>query len=306
MKKATVFLFTLGIFAFITSCELIDFENSGPHSKNPTATKTKINKILEEFTKTEENKDKEGHRALFVSPSSKLNFVFKNNNNPFLVELERDIWIEVFSGWDYDYYPVYSNIEYYVGQGVAIDRHDFQGYKNGEKDIYGTDLFMYLETEKGWKILNVSSTIVNPDDQTDYASLSVVNSSPKVALESFERGFNERDSVLFGNAFTSLKSSCLRIQHKLRDAYSDELHSAHAFYKSMPEDIQGVKLELENPEIDIHDQLTAVASSEYSIQKDGVVLEKGKILATLVATPESGWKISSMALSVSSQLKAGQ
>lgn len=301
MKKASVFLFTLFTFSFFTSCEMTDIEKRIPHSKNPTATKTKINKILEEFARTEENKDKEGHRALFVSPSSRLNFVFKNNNNPFVVELERDIWIEVFSGWDYDYYPVYSNVEYYIEQGVAIDRHDFQGYKNGEKDIYGTDLFMYVETDKGLKILNISSTIVNPDDQTDYASLSMMNSSPQVALESFEQGINGRDSLLFNSAFTSLNASCFRIGHKLKEAYSDELHSAKAFYKSMPEDIKGVKLELENPEIDIHDQLTAVASSEYSIYKDGVVLEKGKILATLVATPASGWKISSMALSVSAQ-----
>lgn len=303
MKKATLLLSAVLVSACFSSCELLDFEHRGPHSKNPGNTIKKINMVMEEFASTEENKDQEGHRALFVSPSSKVNFVFKNYNNPFFVELGKDTWIEIFSSWDYEYYPVYTNPDYYIEKGVAIDRHGFQGYKNGEKDIYGNDLFMYLETGKGWKILNISSTIVNPDDQSDYTA-SIISSSPSIALEAFKKGFNERDADLFNSAFTNLDASCLRFRNKFRKAYSNELHSAQAFYNSMPENVDGLNIDLIELNIDTHDQLTAVASSEYRIEKDGYLVEKGTLLATLVATPELGWKISSMALSISAQTKA--
>lgn len=305
MKKSVLFLFSLLVSTYFSSCELVDFEKGAGHPKKSGSTITKINKVMEEFVTTEGNKDQEGHRALYVSPSSKLNFVFKNYNNPFLVELERDVWIHVFSSWDYEYYPVYSNTKFYIEQGVVIDRHDFQGYRDGVKDIFGNDLFMYLETEEGWKILNISSTIVNPDDETDYSG-SIISTSPSTALEAFQTGFNERDSALFKSAFTNVNASCVRFRDKFLEDYSNELHSSQAFYSSLPEGMDGLKLELTRLKIDTHDQLTAVATSEYNITKDGYPIEKGKVLATLIATPEQGWKISSMALSISAQVKALQ
>lgn len=302
MKKATVFLMVVFASVFLSSCEYIDIEGGEPVPQPQRATKDKIDSLLEEFATTEENKDGEAHQELYLSASSQLNFVMKNYGNPFLAGLSRDQWIGYFSSWDYDYYPVYTNIEYYIEKGVAIDRHNFQGIKNEAEDIYGVDLFMYVNTRGDWKILNISSTIVNPDDHTDYSALSLGSSTPYEALESFEKGFNKRDFASFESAFTNTNAACFRIKNNLKEAYSADTHSASVFYESVPANVSGLNINLEQVNIDVHDQMTAVASSSYTIRKDNTILEKGKMLATLVATPDMGWKINAMVFSISKQL----
>lgn len=302
-KKMLTFLFVWLIAMFTSSCNLIDLDGGDSHPGYDTVTKRELNKVREEFAKTEENKDGETHRELFLSMSSQLNFVLKNYGNPFLAGLSRDQWIGYFSSWDYEYFPVYSDINYYIENGVAIDQHHFQGYKNNTEDIYGSDLFMYVKTQDGWKILGVSSTITNPDDNTDYTFLSSISASPYEAFSSFENGFNERDSPDFESAFVSGNVSCFRFKNELREAYDDNLHSATAFYRSIPDDIGKIKLKLTKLNIDVYDQLTAVAASHYTVSKGDVVLEKGTMLATLIATPDMGWKISSMVFSISLQAK---
>lgn len=302
MKKATVFLLALIASAFFFSCEFIDFDGENPAPNPNPATKDKIDHILEEFTISEEEKDGETHRKLFLSASSQVNFVLKNYGNPYLAPLTRDQWIGFFSSWDYDYYPVYTDHHCYIENGVAINRHFFQGYKNETEDIYGTDLFMFVDTQEGWKILNLSATVVNPDDHTDYPAISLGNTMPSDALDSFEKGFNEKDFPSFESAFTSSNASCFRIKNKLKEAYSDDEHSALAFYESIPANISGLNIQLDQEDISVHDQMTAVASSTYTIRKGHLVLEQGKMLATLVATPDMGWKISAIVFSISKQL----
>lgn len=302
-KRVSVILIALFALSFFSSCQLIDFEGGGYGSTPDTATKNKLDLILKEFTRTEEVKDGEAHRDLFLSSFSQVNFVLKNYGFPMLIPFSRDQWIGYFTSWDYDYYPVYGNDKYYIERGVAINQHDFRGYKNEQEDIYGTDLFMFVDTQDGWKILSLSATVVNPDDSTDYSSLSV-NSLPDSAFMAFEKGINEKDSAAYESAFTSTNVPCFRIREKLKEAYSDDLHSASAFYGSIPDNVSNLKIKLEDVNIDIHDQLTAVASSEYSITKDGIKVEKGKMLATMVATPDMGWKISSMVFSISMQAKS--
>lgn len=309
MRKITLRQNSLFITCFVfflistTSCSLIFDEDFGRHKGNGNKNlKNEVDALMEEFASTEENKDAEGHRKLFLSGSSRLNFLLKNYGSPYLVSLSREEWIGFFTSWDYDYYPVYSDIEYYFGNAMAVDKHLFQGFKNNDPDISGVDLFMYIKTPDGLKLVNVSSIILNPDDQFDYESLDPIATSPEVALSSFIEGTNNKDQGKFESAFHSNAVPCFRFKNTFNEEYDDSKHSSSAFFNTIPEELNGLKINLSHLRVDISDKWAAVAKSDYSIKSGGKVVETGEMLATIVATREGGWKITGLMLSVSHQL----
>lgn len=298
MQKFTTPVLFLILIVLSTSCSHSPFEDVRPTGKsNEKKTSKYLLEILDEFAETEENKDAEGHRLLYVSGSSTLNFVLKNYGTPVIASLKRDEWIGYFSSWDYEYFPEYKDIKFYIEKGMAIDSHKFQGYKDGQPDIYGTDLFMYIETQKGWKLLTVASAITYPDDEIDYGAMELIASTPEEAFFSFESGLNNQERTTYEKAFLNPSSPCFRMKNKFMEDYSDDSHSASAFYDAVPENMAGLNMDLQGLKIDVYEQLTAVASSSYTIKNAEFSVEKGEMLASLVATPDQGWKITSMVFS---------
>ena len=291
-----VFLFFIS--SLLMSCDYLPGGGGGDH--HDLIVKKEILAIQEEFIKSETNKDADAHRLLFISEASPVDFAFKNYGEPYIANLNREIWIQVFTGWDYEYYPEYFETEFFIEKGMAIDSHQFQGYKNEVSDLHGNDLFMYIETEAGWKLLGLTSTIINPDDITDYSTLDLVSANPNEVLTKFKTGFNEANSSVFETAFTSATTPCLRFNNKFKGAYSESSHTAATFFSDLTEVSDAIKIDFNNVSIEIKDQLTAVVSASYEINGEEFN-EKGKMLAMLAATPDLGWKITAMAFSIDAE-----
>lgn len=292
-------LMVLTLFALVTSCSLLPIDDIRPGS--PASDKKAIQEVVAEFAKTEAAKNGDAHRELYLSASSRLNFFQKNYGSPFLASLSRDEWIGYFMSWSYDYYPEYYNQKFYPSQGMAIESHSFQGYRDSIPDIYGTDLFMYVATADGWKLVNVTSTVINPDDATDYSTVESIDANPEVVLSAFEEGLNTQDKAAFEATFMSISTPCFRFKGIFETAYADDQHSADAFYDAFA-DHSGLVFQLKGVQVTVYDQLVAVAKSNYIIKKDGLIIESGEMLATLGATPDMGWKITGLALSIRKQM----
>ncbi|WP_340202450.1 hypothetical protein [Ascidiimonas sp. W6] len=298
MKANSYFLKTTTVITIVillfTSC-INDFSGS---TQPKDETIDRLNEILVDFGVTEEEKDAEGHAALYLSESSTINFVLKNYGAPNILSLTRDQWIGFFTSWDYEYFPIYSGINFVVKKGMAADSHSFQGFRDGEPDLFGNDIFVYIQTPDDWKILNLSSTVTFPDDTTNYENLGPIEEVPETVFYNFEQAFKDNNLELFESLFVSNTAPCFRFKTLFQDQYSNEKHSAAAFFETLDTSNSNLQIDFKNFKIDIEDQFTALLSAKYTIKKDGLFLEKGQILSTLVATPDQGWKISTVLFSI--------
>ncbi len=294
-KKKLVMSYTLVIALLIFNCGCVnDYLGGGP-SKNET--KEALNQILVDFAVTEEEKNAEAHGALYLSENAMVNFVLKSNGNPSVASLTRDQWIGFFTSWDYEYFPVYSDINFSIEKGLAADSHLFQGFRDGNEDLFGNDLFVYVNTPEGWKIVSLSSTITAPDDTTDYSDLEI-EASTHTVFENFKTAFDARSETEFTSLFSTPTAPCFRFKKVFSETYDTNAHTAGVFLDQLNGLPSTIKIDFQRLKIEVKDQYTALASATYTISKRAKKLEKGRLLTTLVGTPSDGWKISAMLFSI--------
>lgn len=291
-KSIPVFLFLVSGL-LITSCS----DDFSGEINEQIKTKKELIKVLRDFAVSEKEKDADTHRELFLSGSSSVNFVLKNEGNPNIASLSRDQWIGFFTSWEYEYFAEYSDIKFYIEDGIAIDSHIFQGVRDGANDLYGNDLFLYVKTPSKWKIVALASTVVTPDDTTDYEMVPDIEESAEQLLLNFEKHYNQQNESEFIGLFLNELTSCFTVDEVFEDTYSDDVHSAKGFFN---EAVSGRGIVFSDTKTEIKDQFTAVISSSYKIidETTGHIKEQGKMLSTLAGTPSNGWKIAGMVFSI--------
>ncbi len=294
-KKFTTisYAFAIAFLIFNTGC-VNDYLGSGPSKEE---TKEELQQLLVDFAVTEEEKNAEGHAALYVSENSMVNFVLKSSGSPVIFTLTRDEWIGFFTSWDYEYFPVYSDIDFSIEKGLAASSHQFQAFRDGNEDLFGNDLFLYLNTPDGWKIISNSSTITTPDDTTDYSGLEI-EASTHAVFQDFKTAFDSRAETDFTSLFSTPTAPCFRFKKVFSETYDVNAHTAGVFLEQLNGLPSNIKIDFQRLKIDVKDQYTALASASYTISKGAKKLEKGRLLTTLVGTPNEGWKISAMVFSI--------
>ncbi|MGB7395947.1 MAG: hypothetical protein WA913_16290 [Pricia sp.] len=293
-SKSQLLFVTLAVCLLSASC--IKDYIGGPKAYKED--KKELKDVLQDFAFTEEEKDAEGHAALYLSPFSTTNFVQKNFGSPFAVSLTLDQWIGFFTSWDYEYFPVYSDIKFMIKSGMAIDSHQFQGFRDGEPDLFGHDFFVYIDTPDGWKIVSLTSTVTQPDDTTDYNSVEPVSGNPEAVFGNFEDSFGAVDGDTFQSLFISGTAPCIRFKKSFTAAYSDEVDSATGFFAQLPGANSGLEMDFDHIDVRIKDGYVAVASATYTMRDNGKLVEKGRMMATLAGTPPEGWRITAALFSV--------
>ncbi len=296
--KVTLHVFVLSILFLNSSC-IRDYLGNTPSEKEARAD---LEQILSDFAITEEEKNATAHAELFLSEGSTVNFVLKNNANPSIATLTRDQWIGFFTSWDYEYFPVYSNIDFSIKRGLAANSHLFQGFRDGHPDLFGNDLFLYVNTPNGWKIVSLSSTITAPDDETDYDGLGIEGISPYEIFNRFRIAFDENDQEALTTLFVNSTAPCFRFKKAFSENFDTNRHTAGVFLNQLGSLDTNVHIVFDRLNIDIKDQYTSLASASYTISNGHKKLEKGRLLATLVGTPEQGWKLSAIVFSVTTSI----
>ncbi len=282
---------------WLTGC-IADYKGGGP---SKTETRSELRQLLSEFAVSEEEKNAEAHRALYLSDAATVNFVLKNNGSPNTATLTRDQWIGFFTSWDYEYFPVYSDIEFTIKKGMALDSHLFQGFRDGEEDLFGNDLFMYVNTNEGWKIVSLSATITAPDDPTDYTDLQI-GSNPETLFKELKNAFDSKDQDAFDQSFIAPNAPCFRFKNRFTENFTANAHTAGVFLHQLDGIDANAQIDFSNIKLSIKDGYTARASASYTIALGRRTIEKGNLLATFIGTLEQGWKLSAMVFSIDKSL----
>lgn len=286
------FFASIAIFASTQFVSCLRQDNDFP-KPNIEKDKKEIVQIIETFRTTLKSKDVTLHKSLYLSGLSPINFDFKNLGTPFVYSLNANSWVDFYPTFP-DYYAEYGTPSIEVQNGVAISNHHFKSYKSGLLDHTGNDMLMHIKTSQGYKIISLNSTLVAGADSSDYSSLSIAG-SPKDPFSKFSNGLNIQDYTTYSEAFLNEAVPCFAFKKLMTDAYSDAAHNSKAFFSLLP---SGAQIHINGLETTIHDQLTAAATAEFRISKNGKTLQEGTLKATVIATKDMPWKISTLVFSL--------
>ena len=278
-------MLNLPVIFLLFSCQILlkDFEYNDVTINSDTIA---LNELQREFIRTETNKDGAAHQKLFFTPSSQFNFVLSNYQQPVTGHFKRDEWINYFSSWTYGYYPVYSSSRYFIHDGIAINCHSFQGYKNDNRDISGTDIFTFIKLKGQWKIINITSSIYPPDDSGNYSSYNnSISPKPSEVIDQFIKGANNKDTLLLRACIANINIPVYGSSNS-SNIDEDRFPELDGFLQKNTSGILLNKLT-----VSFSEPFLNILQGSYTMKKDGRTTEYGRVMAVLAGTVEKGWKI---------------
>lgn len=188
-----------------------------------------------------------------------------------------------------------SNTEFFIYNGFAVSWADYDEYENSNPIGKGVDLFYYIKTAEGWKLATTNNTYILTGDNTDYEATQPMTTIPISKVQEMVNAFNEEDKDTFLSAFAT-KAPFIVLSGALGEDYSNDIHTASAFIDCALNDANDFKLSISNETIEIQDQFLAKVEADYSLSVESGVIESGKMVLTLIGTPQGGWKISAAGL----------
>lgn len=266
--------------------------------ENPDSViKADLEELYGKFEKYVKEKNKEAFLKLFVHEFGRLNIVSKKKGVPKMFLNTATTWANSFTRNELPYRVDISDTEYEWSNNVAISVAHFDNVSNNVKNGFGKDVFMYVKTSLGWKLLLTNNTYIALDDDFDYSKLQI-EAPLKSALDSMLSTFNRRDADGFVNTFASSLMPCFSFSEVFSEAYSTTNHVVKAFSDSLLDKKYALTLELEGTEALVNDDYLGKSISGFTMKYDGQDYLKGKMFATYVATPNRGWKISALVFSI--------
>ncbi len=268
-------------------------------SANSNNKKEEIEKELTEFYRvfesTVKNKDKEGHRALYLYDTAPVVVMPKTPNGPMdYFTNHANGWINYFSRPDMPYELKISEIEFDVfDDRLAISIARFDEYTNNEYSSHGIDVFTYIKTTEGWKFAMLHNTVRLASDSTDYSKPFEFDNKPKDLPEQLQNALNNKDKYGLINLFHSGLGQFFGIKDEFGE-FNHFFHTVAGRADYMMRTPATYYYKFSNIKTKIYDQYIAVITLDYNAVINGKDKRSGKKVMFCYATANTGWKISSV------------
>ena len=248
--------------------------------------------LYENFETTVKNKDRNGHLRLMLFPTMPVNIISKSPTGPTISYGNASGWINFFTNPNMPYELVIDNIETKLEENVGVTIATFKEYVGGQYNAYGTDVFSYVKSQfGGWQYSTFNNTVVLTSDNTDYTTPYPINGSPEETLNNFLEDVSNKDRSAILSNFTSSNAQFMTVEGVFGQTYSTLKHVAGPATDEIINTTGTYQLEINNREIDIHDQYVATVRGDYVIKIDGSVSESGRVVMVMNASRSAGWRI---------------
>lgn len=263
-----------------------------------------LNEVYEQFAETVENKDLTGHRELYISGNSPVNIVQKKSGGPtHLNTTNANGWINFFTTASYPYRLDITNTEFKVhNNNLAYSIANFDEYINNRHSGWGIDMFIYIKTDDGWKFTQLHNTVIINGQETGIDDPYPLPNSIENVLANTLNAIKEKDKNSFLDQHFLRQGQFLKIDSVFAESYSSSKHSAEAFINEVLNSDSNYEWEIRNVVIDTIDHYLAAVTTEYILYENGIEIEKGIQLWSMLATKSEGWKITSILNSIENNI----
>ncbi|MEP5611420.1 MAG: hypothetical protein ABJP45_04190 [Cyclobacteriaceae bacterium] len=255
--------------------------------------KEEIIQVYANFEKAVKDKDVSLLQSTFLSKETQLNAYIRTPDGLRKNIFPLEVWTDFLGQMTDPYHIEISNIEIVSNGSIAYSIADFKEFYFGDSIAIGKDLFTYVRTPSGWKIVSLSNTAtVLPKDSVSLADFPA--GDQKLAEDKINLFFgavNERDTakirsmLLNPTPFLSLSFS------GEKDIDPDSLYSFLKFSEELDQ-LYG-KVNIEKVELRIIDRNMLIAEVETNI--DDKFNRRDKLFLVTLFTEEDGqWLVTSL------------
>jgi hypothetical protein len=183
------------------------------------------------------------------------------------------------------------------GMGVSVAEFD---ELNGDRQMaYGTELFTFVNTLDGWKIVALTVVRTTASDPTDYSQARNLRND----IDSIHDGLSEtiatQNDGRFLVPFVAPTDPFIIVDGVLDAEFTVREHSPQAFFDLYIAEAVAPQLLMENVQVHVHDQYVAYVTADYVLMDGDAEVLRGHWLSSLYATVNFGWQITSTMLTVS-------
>lgn len=246
-------------------------------AQNPDS--TALADLYDAFSSTVRRYDGDAHLPLYVHPHAPVHVIIESAGVP-VITGARDAteWVEVFTSGPNNL--TISNIDWEIHGGIASSVADYRGHGTG------LDLFGYVRTTEGWKLLLLHAT-----GDPIFGNANLPNTIDDV-LSSLNTTVTAANRDAFIDRFALTSSPFLTLESNLSEDYSFNKHTVEGYLRMLDGDASSLTIELSNEDIRVEDAYTARVWADYQISRDNTLLESGRALIFMFATGTKGWQVS--------------
>lgn len=270
------------------------------HAQNPDS--ISIDSIYNLFEYTVAFKDANAHLDLYVYNQAPVYIVRKNPTGPSTLGMWNVQNFAISFSTDPDALELQISDEHFFIRGnMAITDAAFDEVVNGNQTSSGRDMFGYIRTSAGWKLLYLHNTVVMANDPNDYSTPIPLSNTVEQVLDSLQSRFN-RKATSIGHLFLNSNNLVLSFSDTLSSDFKYSENQLGDYLSDFVHTPDQQTLTFSNTEIIYVDDYLATVFCDYEITTQGQVTETGKTWLNFFGTVANGWRITSWINDVKAQI----
>jgi hypothetical protein len=292
MKTHITVVVCLTLSQFANSQGAVDYECRAAVGA-PTENETELSQVYDQFESSVASGDGDGLLATFLYDDVPIHIIERTDSGPVSYSPRSGTGMANYIATNTDNYELrISNTEFHLLGNFAYSIADFDEYIQGRLEGSGKDLFMYLNSANGWKLVVLSNSFTYEVANFDYGDGWNMSRQVEQTLTELQTAINTQNSALFASLFVNDYAIYSSLNQNLCDgSFSTTEHSAGAFYNWTTGFNPTPNLTISNSDIQIYDDFLATAVTEYQKSVSGEVFESGQQIITLISDAQSRWVI---------------
>jgi len=181
----------------------------------------------------------------------------------------------------------------------------FDEYINDNFSAFGRDMFGYIRTSEGWKLLFLHNTVILANDGNDYSIPIELPNTVEDNLVDFQRYFNNKNGDSIREMFVNQNNQVITFDGELGSDYQYLENRLSSFANEVNQMGDEINISFGNQQIHYVDDYLASAFFDYIIKNNEEPIEEGRAWMSMLGDMQNGWRISSFTRDVSSSQITG-
>ncbi|MBX3165124.1 MAG: T9SS type A sorting domain-containing protein [Bacteroidetes bacterium] len=254
---------------------------------------TQIKQIYQQWESTVVNKQASQHLGLYLYPQAQVYVIKKQPSGAqVLATVNAANFANTFSQ-PTPYQLDISDVNVIADSSFAITDARFDEYYNNNYLGYGRDMFGYIKTNAGWKLLFLHNTFIDISDSTDYSVPLALPNSVENVLDGFTTYFNSKNGVGLAWLFVSNQNPAIVFHNVLDSNFTLSGNTINDFAQIIHNSVFDRTIQFSNISIHYVDQYLASVFCNYEIMENTQTSESGRAWFNLMADMNNGWRLTS-------------
>lgn len=249
-----------------------------------------------QYTKFIRDNDTDSLYDLYISRNLPLRITRKTTRGPYTSTDNISLWMGSTVGRIPDYEMITGEPFVLVDDGIAVSVGEFNELNGERETANGVDLFTYVKTPDGWKIVALTAVRTAANDPTDHSQAYALMNDIETIMQSLDENIREQNRGRFLVPFIDPTDPFVMVDGIFDAEFTVNEHSPAAFYDSYIADASAPSLVLENMDVHVEDQYVAYAAADYTLYDGDEILAQGRWISSFMATANYGWQITSTVL----------